>query len=85
MSHMNTAGYFDCFFLAFKVPVKRIFFSHERANKNWKTAVYRFSISSLVLELQNFEDSKIKAKTTDTKHAILVMSHTGCPKKSTQV
>ena len=35
----------------------------------------RFSISYLVLELQSFEDAKIKAKGTDTKHAILVTSH----------
>ena len=44
--------------------------------KNWKTAVYRFSISYLVLELQSFEDAKIKAKSTDTTDAILVTSHT---------
>ena len=30
----------------------------------------------LVLELQSFEDAKIKAKSTDTTHAILVTSHT---------
>ena len=42
----------------------------------WKTAVYHFSVSYLVLELQSFEDAKIKAKSMDTKHAILVMSHT---------
>ena len=61
-----------------KVLMKRsfLFFSYERAFKNWKTAVYRFSISYLVLELQSFEDAKIKAKSTDTKHAILVTSHT---------
>ena len=42
----------------------------------WKTAVYHFSVSYLVLELQSFEDAKIKAKSMDTKHAILVMSYT---------
>ena len=30
----------------------------------------------LVLELQSFEDAKNKAKSTHTKHAILVTSHT---------
>ena len=48
----------------------------RKSTKNWNTVVYRFSISYLVLELQNFEDAKIKAKSTDTKHAILVTSHT---------
>ena len=52
-----------------------LFFSYERALKSWKTAVNRFSISYLVLELQSFEDDKIKARSTDTKHAILVTSH----------
>ena len=57
--------------------MKRNFlFFYERALINWKTAIYCFSISSLVLELQSFEDAKIKAKITDTKHAILVTSHT---------
>ena len=46
----------------FKVPMKRNFFSYERALKNWKTAVYRFSISYLVVELESFEDAKIKGK-----------------------
>ena len=32
-----------------------------------KIAVYRFSISYLVPELQSFEDTKIKAKSVDTK------------------
>ena len=41
--------------------------------KDWKTAVYRFSVSYLVLELQSIEDVKIKAKSTD--NAILVASH----------
>ena len=41
-----------------------------------KTAVHRFLISYLALELQSFEDAKIKAKSTDMKHAILVTSHT---------
>ena len=49
-------------------------FSYERALQNWKTVVYRFSISYLVLELQSFEDAKIKAKSTDRKHPILVTS-----------
>ena len=35
--------------------------SYERPPKNSKTVVYRFSISYLVLELQSFEDAKIKA------------------------
>ena len=56
--------------------MKFFIFSYERALKNWKTVIYRFSISYLVLELQSFEDAKIKAKATDTKHAILVTSHT---------
>ena len=42
-----------------------------KEHKSWKTAVYRFSIAHLVPELQSFEDAKIKAKSTDTKHAIL--------------
>ena len=52
-----------------------IFLTKEH-KKNWKTAVYRFSISYLVPELQSFENAKIKAKSTDTKPAILVTSHT---------
>ena len=52
------------------------YFVLRRSIKNWKTAVYRFSISYLVLELNSFEDAKIKAKSTDMKHAILVTSHT---------
>ena len=66
------------YYFAFKVPMKRnfLFFSYERVYKIWKTAVYHFSVSYLVLELQSFEDAKIKAKSMDTKHAILVMSHT---------
>ena len=64
------------FYLTVKVPLKRIFLFFLTFIKNWKTAVYRFSISYLVLELQSFEDAKIKAKSTDTKHAILVTSHT---------
>ena len=49
--------------------MKRNFFifSYERALKNWKTADYRFSISYLVLELQSFEDAKIKAKNSFEK------------------
>ena len=31
---------------------------------------------TIVVELQSFKDAKIKAETTDTKHAILVTSHT---------
>ena len=61
-----------------KVPMKRnfLFFLTKKHKKNWKTAVYRFSISYLVLELQSFEDAKIKAKSTDTTHPIVVTSHT---------
>ena len=60
-----------------KVPMKRNFlFFLTKEHKNWKTAVYRFSVSYLVVELQNFEDAIIKAKRTDTKHAICVTSHT---------
>ena len=44
--------------------------------RSWKTAVYRFSISYLVLELQSFEDDKIKAEITDAKLSFLVTSHT---------
>ena len=60
------------------MPMKRnfVFCLTKEHKKNWKTAVYRFSISYLVLELQSFEDAKIKAKSTDMKHAILVTSHT---------
>ena len=59
----------------FKVPMKRNFlFFLTKEHK--KTAVYRFSISYLVIEIQSFEDPKIKAKSTDTKHVILVTSHT---------
>ena len=61
----------------FKVRKKRnILFFLAKEHKNWKTALYHFSISYLVLELQSVEDAKIKAKSTDTKHAILVTSHT---------
>ena len=58
-----------------KVPMKGKFFL-RKSSKNRKTAVYRFSISYLVLALQSFEDAKIKAESTDTKHALLVTSHT---------
>ena len=57
--------------------MKRNFlFFLRKSIKNWKTAVYRFSISYLVLELQSFEDAIIKAKSMDTKDAILVTSQT---------
>ena len=58
--------------------MKRIFlfFLTKDHKKTWKTAFYRFSMSYLVLELQSFEDAKLKAKSTDTKHPILVTSHT---------
>ena len=58
--------------------MKRNFFYFflRKSIKNWKIAVDRFSISYLVLELQSFEDAKIKAKSTNKKHAILVTSHT---------
>ena len=61
-----------------KVPMKRnfLFFLTKEHKRIGKTAVYRFSMSYLVLELQSFEDAKIKAKSTDKKHAILVTSHT---------
>ena len=53
--------------------MKRNFlFFLSKEHKNWKTVVYRFSISRLVLQLQSFEDAKIKAKSTDTKHAIII-------------
>ena len=59
------------------MPMKRNFlFFLRKSIKNWKTAVYRFSVSYLVLELQSFEDAKIKAKSKDTTPAILVTSHT---------
>ena len=41
---------------------RNFFFFLMKEHKNWKTAVYRFSRSYLVLELQSFEDAKIKAK-----------------------
>ena len=57
--------------------MKRNFYCFlQKGIKNWKTAVYCFSISYLVLELQSFEDAKINAKSKDKKHAILVTSHT---------
>ena len=37
---------------------------------------YHFSVSYLVPELKSLEDAKVKAKSMDTKHVILVMSHT---------
>ena len=55
---------------------KFFIFFLRKSIKNWKIAVYRFSISYVVLELQSFEDAKIKAESMDTKHAILVTSHT---------
>ena len=54
--------------LIIKAPIKRNFL--------FFLAVYRFSISYLVLELQSCEDAKLKTKSMDTKHAILVPSHT---------
>ena len=56
--------------------MKFVSFSYERVQKIWKTVVYHFSASYLVLELKSFEDVKVKAKSMDTKHVILVMSHT---------
>ena len=66
------------YYFAFKVPMKQnfLFFSYERVQKIWKTVVYHFSVSYLVLELKSFADAKVKAKSMDTKHVILVMSHT---------
>ena len=65
-------------YFAFKMPTKRncFIFSYERVQKIRKTAVYHFSASYLVLELKSFEDAKVKAKSMDMKHVILVMSHT---------
>ena len=49
------------------MPINEIFhFFLRKSTKNWTTAVYRFSISYLVLELQSFEDAKIKAKSKDS-------------------
>ena len=56
--------------------MKFVIFSYERVQKIWKTVVYHFSASYLVLELKSFEDAKVKAKSMDTKHVILVMSNT---------
>ena len=56
--------------------MKFFIFSYERVQKIWKTAVYHFSVSYLVLELKSFENAKVKAKSMDMKHVILVMSHT---------
>ena len=53
---------------------QNLYFFLRKSIKKWKTAV--ISISYLVLDLQSFEDAKSKAKSTDTKHAILVTSHT---------
>ena len=53
-----------------------LFFLKKRALKKLKIAIYGFSISYLVPELQSFEDAKIKAKSTNTQHAILVTSQT---------
>ena len=58
-----------------KVPMKRNFLSFL-TKEHKKLEDYHFSISYLVLELQSFEDAQIKAKSTDTKYAILVTSHT---------
>ena len=45
-----------------KVPMKRNFFSYESAYEIKKIGVYQSLISYLVLELQSFEDTKIKAQ-----------------------
>ena len=65
------------YYFAFKVPMKQnfLFFLMKEYKKIWKTVVYHFSVSYLVLELNSFEDAKVKAKSMDTKHVILVMSH----------
>ena len=48
--------------------MKRNFlFLYERAYEMRKIAVYRSLISYLVPELQSFEDTKIKAKSVDTR------------------
>ena len=52
------------------------YFCLRKSIQNWKTSVYRFSISYLVLVLQSFADAKIKAKRTEMKHAILLTSLT---------
>ena len=44
-----------------------LIFSFERAYEIRKIVFYRSLISYLVPELQTFEDTKIKAKSTDTK------------------
>ena len=42
---------------------KLFIFFLRKSIKNWRTAVYRFSISYLVLELQSFEDDdKIRTR-----------------------
>ena len=51
--------------------MKFFYFYLRKSIKIWKTAVYHFSISYLVLQLQSFEDAKIKAESADTKHATL--------------
>ena len=58
-------------FIKSAYETKFFIFSYERVQKIWKTAVYHFSASYLVLELKSFEDVKVKAKSMDTKHVIL--------------
>ena len=59
-------------FLMRKCQTSEDYSTSDRRKLDMEAAVYRFSISYLVLELQSFKDAKIK----DTKHAILVTSHT---------
>ena len=58
-------------FIESAYETKFFIFSYEGVQKIWKTAVYHFSTSYLVLELKSFEDAKVKAKSMDTKHVIL--------------
>ena len=62
------------------MPMQQNFlFFLTKEHKNWKTTIYHFSVHVsylIVPELQSLEEAKIKAKSTNTKHAILVMSHT---------
>ena len=52
------------------------YFFFTKEHKNFGRLPFTISIYCLVLELQSFEDVKIKAKSMDSKHAILVTSHT---------
>ena len=57
--------------------MKRNFlFFLTKEHKKLEDCCLPFPISYLVLELRSFEDAKIKVKSTDMKHEILVTSHT---------